>query len=91
MSFRSSVPVRLSDQHPETGSIPGSSTEKVQVTTIRMPIGEARKRRSNSAPVTGEQDRLLCAHREGPRGVRHWNRQVEHWLTEDTGEPVWSP
>jgi exodeoxyribonuclease V alpha subunit len=56
-----------------------------------MPIGEARKRRSNSAPVTGEQDRLLCAHREGPRGVRHWNRQVEHWLTEDTGEPVWSP
>ena len=27
MSFRSSVPVRLRDQHPETGSIPGSSTE----------------------------------------------------------------
>jgi hypothetical protein len=26
MSFRSSVRVRLSDQHPETGSIPGSST-----------------------------------------------------------------
>ena len=28
MSFRSSVPVRLRDQHPETGSIPGSSTIK---------------------------------------------------------------
>ena len=27
MSFRSSVPIRLRDQHPETGSIPGSSTE----------------------------------------------------------------
>jgi len=26
MSFHSSVPVRLRDQHPETGSIPGSST-----------------------------------------------------------------
>jgi exodeoxyribonuclease V alpha subunit len=38
-----------------------------------------------------DEHRLLCAHREGPRGVRHWNRQVEHWLTEDTGEPVWSP
>jgi hypothetical protein len=31
MSFRSSVPVRLSDQPPETGSIPGSSTEKLLV------------------------------------------------------------
>jgi hypothetical protein len=30
MSFRSSEPVRLRDQHPETGSIPGSSTEYYQ-------------------------------------------------------------
>jgi exodeoxyribonuclease V alpha subunit len=22
--------------------------------------------------------------------VRHWNRQVERWLTEETGEPIWS-
>jgi hypothetical protein len=28
VSFRSSVPVRLRDQHPETGSIPGSSTDR---------------------------------------------------------------
>jgi len=27
--------------------------------------------------------RLLCAHRDGPFGVRHWNRQVERWLAED--------
>ena len=27
MSFRSSVPVRLGDQHQDPGSIPGSSTE----------------------------------------------------------------
>jgi exodeoxyribonuclease V alpha subunit len=26
--------------------------------------------------------RLLCAHRDGPRGVRHWNRRVEQWLAE---------
>ncbi len=37
-----------------------------------------------------EQKRLLCAHREGPYGVRHWNAQVERWLGEDTGEPIWS-
>ena len=37
-----------------------------------------------------DEHRLLCAHREGPFGVRHWNRQVEHWLTEETGEPIWA-
>lgn len=27
--------------------------------------------------------RLLCAHREGPYGVRRWNHLVERWLSED--------
>ena len=34
--------------------------------------------------------RLLCAHREGPAGVRHWNRLVEEWLGEATGQPIHS-
>ena len=34
--------------------------------------------------------RLLCAHRHGPFGVAHWNRQVESWLAEETGQPMWS-
>jgi exodeoxyribonuclease V alpha subunit len=38
-----------------------------------------------------EEHRLLCAHRRGPFGVAHWNRQVERWLVEATGEPMWSP
>lgn len=37
-----------------------------------------------------EEHRLLCAHRRGPHGVQHWNHQVERWLTEATGEPIWS-
>nr|WP_221634435.1 exodeoxyribonuclease V subunit alpha [Nocardioides luti] len=37
-----------------------------------------------------DDHRLLCAHREGPHGVRHWNRQVEHWLAEETGQEIWS-
>ena len=37
-----------------------------------------------------DEQRLLCAHRRGPYGVQHWNRQVERWLTESTGEPIWS-
>lgn len=37
-----------------------------------------------------DEHRLLCAHREGPHGVRHWNRQVERWLGEETGQEIWS-
>lgn len=33
--------------------------------------------------------RLLCAHREGPRGVHLWNRRVEQWVGEETGEPIY--
>ncbi len=36
-----------------------------------------------------DRHRLLCAHREGPYGVHHWNRQVERWVTEETGQPVY--
>ena len=32
-----------------------------------------------------DEHRLLCAHREGPAGVRRWNRHVEQWLSERPG------
>lgn len=35
-----------------------------------------------------DRHRLLCAHRDGPFGVRHWNRRIEHWLTAVTGDPL---
>ena len=35
------------------------------------------------------QHRLICAHRDGPFGVAHWNRQVERWLAEQTGQDYW--
>ncbi|MFC5177551.1 exodeoxyribonuclease V subunit alpha [Nocardioides taihuensis] len=38
-----------------------------------------------------DEHRLLCAHREGPHGVRHWNRQVEAWLGEELGLDLRSP
>ncbi|MDT5348997.1 MAG: exodeoxyribonuclease alpha subunit [Mycobacterium sp.] len=43
-----------------------------------------------AALATLDEHRLLCAHRRGPYGIQHWNRQVERWLTEATGEPIWS-
>lgn len=35
-----------------------------------------------------DRHRLLCAHRDGPFGVRHWNRRIEHWITAVTGDPL---
>jgi exodeoxyribonuclease V alpha subunit len=44
----------------------------------------------DEALATLNRHRLLCAHRRGPFGVRYWNHQVERWLAEATGEPIWS-
>jgi exodeoxyribonuclease V alpha subunit len=61
-------------------------------------VGHALKLRSAAladdrvgALASLDEMRLLCAHREGLYGVRHWNRQLERWLTEETGEGIWSP
>jgi exodeoxyribonuclease V alpha subunit len=35
-----------------------------------------------------DEHRLLCAHREGPWGVGHWNRLVERGLADATGLPI---
>ena len=43
---------------------------------------------AEAAVAALDQHRLLCAHREGPHGVRHWNRQVEQWLGEAIGEHI---
>lgn len=37
-----------------------------------------------------DEHRLLCAHRSGPFGVAQWNRRVQRWLAEATGEPTWA-
>jgi exodeoxyribonuclease V alpha subunit len=45
--------------------------------------GDARR-----AVAVLDQHRLLCAHRDGPWGVGHWNRAVERGLAEHTGLPI---
>ncbi|WP_328324572.1 exodeoxyribonuclease V subunit alpha [Kribbella sp. NBC_00382] len=44
---------------------------------------------TDAALAALDRHRLLCAHREGPWGVSHWNRTVERWITEETGDPLW--
>ncbi|WP_077742305.1 exodeoxyribonuclease V subunit alpha [Mycolicibacterium boenickei] len=48
-------------------------------------LGDAR-----AALAILDEHRLLCAHRRGPFGVAQWNRQVQRWLAEATGEPMWA-
>jgi len=45
----------------------------------------AAARDEDPAAALAELDRyrLLCAHREGPYGVRRWNHLVERWLAEE--------
>ncbi len=45
---------------------------------------------ATAAATTLDEHRLLCAHRRGPYGVSQWNRAVERWLTDATGEPIWA-
>ena len=47
--------------------------------------------RSAEAVTALDRHRLLCAHRDGPFGVRHWNRQVERWLADSVGDPLYEP
>ncbi len=44
---------------------------------------------TDAALAALDRHRLLCAHREGPWGVSHWNRTVERWITEETEDPLW--
>ena len=85
-----------------TGQEPGARAAVGQA--LAQTLGEALRERSLDLALrvrrhaaAGEHEqavaaldthRLLCAHRDGPYGVRSWNRQVERWLAEEVGEPV---
>ncbi|GAA5164159.1 exodeoxyribonuclease V subunit alpha [Ornithinimicrobium tianjinense] len=51
----------------------------------------ARDRDAEAAMAALGRHRLLCAHREGPFGVRTWNHLTETWLGEETGLTFYDP
>ncbi|NVN49458.1 exodeoxyribonuclease V subunit alpha [Mycolicibacterium hippocampi] len=66
-----------------------------QLRTVLLPhalrLREAAVRGDGAAGLAAlGEHRLLCAHRRGLFGVQHWNRQIERWLTDSTGEPIWT-
>lgn len=77
---------------------------RVEITAeVLRPDLVATARAIREAATRGEVDaalravdahRLICAHRDGPHGVSHWNRQVERWLAQEEGAdfwPLWYP
>jgi exodeoxyribonuclease V alpha subunit len=69
---------------------PSEHLRKVVVPHARRLREAAILDNADEALRTLDEHRLLCAHRRGPYGVRFWNRQVERWLAEETGESIWS-
>lgn len=54
-----------------------------------LAVRRAAERGDPAAAVRAlDEHRLLCAHREGPFGVRVWNRTVEQWLAEEIGHDL---
>jgi exodeoxyribonuclease V alpha subunit len=62
------------------------------LTSARAVRVAAERGDTEAALAALDRHRLLCAHRDGPFGVTHWNRAVEAWLAEEAGSdhwPVW--
>ena len=59
-----------------------TSALRTLLSTRAQALRAAAKRDATVALADLGAHRLLCAHRDGPRGVRHWNRRVEQWLAE---------
>jgi exodeoxyribonuclease V alpha subunit len=84
--------LRSGDEHIEWLDVddPGDSLRKVLVPHALRLRRAAVLGDTAAALATLDEHRLLCGRRTGPFGVQRWNRQVERWLAEATGEPTWS-
>ena len=89
------VVTALSAGSPEvewlTADDPSTALRGVVSRHARAVLDAARAGDADAALAALGRHRLLCAHREGPYGVRTWNRLAETWLTEDTGLTFYDP
>ncbi len=68
-----------------------ASVLRSDVVTAALAVRRAAEVGDAEAAVAAlDEHRLLCAHREGPHGVRHWNRQAEQWLGEEIGQDLFA-
>ncbi|MEO6794565.1 MAG: exodeoxyribonuclease V subunit alpha [Mycobacterium sp.] len=87
--------LRAGDEHREWIDVKSPAVLSEKLSDIAVPHA-LRVRQAALLGDAGEalrnldEHRLLCAHRDGPHGAQHWNRQVRRWVSEQTGDPVWS-
>jgi exodeoxyribonuclease V alpha subunit len=82
--------LRAGGQHIEWIE-PGGSADRLRAVLVSHALRMREAAVLGAAEValrTLDEHRLLCAHREGPYGASHWNRQVQRWLAEETGQPM---
>lgn len=66
----------------------GSRLQRVCTDAAVSVVRAAEAGDAEQALAAMDQHRLLCAHRSGPYGAGHWNRQIERWLGDELGTPV---
>ncbi|HLR98818.1 MAG TPA: exodeoxyribonuclease V subunit alpha [Mycolicibacillus parakoreensis] len=75
----------------DDGPDPGPRVRAV-VVPHALAVRRAAVRGDTAAALAAlDTHRLLCAHRDGPHGVAHWNRQIRRWVGEQTDDPPWAP
>lgn len=79
---------RITFLKTETDSPPAALRRSLTQHAVRLHRAAAASEPTRALEILNEH-RLLCAHREGPAGVAAWNRQIERWLAEHTGQPLW--
>ncbi|HEX7321988.1 MAG TPA: exodeoxyribonuclease V subunit alpha [Mycobacterium sp.] len=75
----------IRDPADRTGRLADIVVEHAQRVRQAAALGD-----TGEALRTLDEHRLLCAHRDGPHGVNHWNRQARAWVAERTGDPAWA-
>ncbi|MCW2777441.1 MAG: exodeoxyribonuclease alpha subunit, partial [Frankiales bacterium] len=86
--LRSGDPAVAFDELPDDAPVAGPALaalrelvlEQASVLVQAASVGDAAR-----ALAGLDTHRLLCAHREGPRGVEHWTRTVQRWVVEALG------
>ena len=80
---------QVSSSRPTTAAI--EAALRADAVACARAVREAATREDAAGALAAlDRHRLLCAHREGPYGVRRWNRQVERWLAEETGADLFA-
>ncbi|WP_260115310.1 AAA family ATPase [Ornithinimicrobium sp. INDO-MA30-4] len=79
---------RITFLKTETDDPPAVLRRSLTQHAVRLHRAAADSEPARALEILNEH-RLLCAHREGPAGVAAWNRQIERWLAEHTGQPLW--